>query len=69
MKVVCYFQSNPNPVSSSAGPSPIDSMASSESGWIYVETSGTFNSPIIVGEVGLLRSIVQSGSIFSKVTM
>ena len=36
---------------------------------MYVETPGIFNSPIILGSVGSLRSIVHNGSIFLNVTM
>ena len=35
---------------------------------MYVETPGTSNSPSIVGIVGLLKSIIQRGSIILKVT-
>ncbi len=36
---------------------------------MYVDTPGIFNSPIILGSVGSLRSIVHKGSIFLNVTM
>ena len=62
-----FDQSNPNP-SSPAGPIPIVSNMSSLIGWMYVDTPGTFNSPRIVGFIASDKSIVQSGSMFLKVT-
>ena len=41
----------------------------SPTGWMYVDTPGTFNSPIILGFVGSLKSIVHNGSMFLNVTM
>ena len=61
-------QSNPNPVSSFAGPIPIVKHVITQR-MDVVETPGTCNSPMITGFVGSDKSMVHRGSMFSKVTM